>query len=150
MTNTCMAGNRIFIDSGGFIGLVSKKDSLHHVARSFFGEIVNRKAIQITTNLVLSETYTYLRYHENHHTACRFLENIRYAEKGGFLIIVYSDSLLEEKAFEILKKYSDQDLSYTDAVSFAYLETDRETRDVFSFDSHFYLLDRNVLPLALR
>jgi len=142
-----MAGSRIFIDSGGFIGLTSKRDQHHNIVKSFFHEIVNRRVVQVTTNLILSETYTYLRYHENHHTACFFLENIRKAAKENFLFIVYSNALLEEKAFEILKKYKDQDLSYTDAVSFACLEMDQETKDVLTIDNHFYLTGRNILPL---
>lgn len=147
MTSMSMAGNRIYIDAGGFIAVASKKDRFHRIANTFFQEIITQKTIQITTNLVLSETYTYLRYHESHQVACRFLESIRRAEKVGFLFIVYSDHLLEEKAFEVLKKFNDQDLSYADAVSFAYLEIDQETRDVFTFDSHFYFSGRNILPL---
>ncbi|GAB6273783.1 MAG: hypothetical protein STSR0004_06460 [Peptococcaceae bacterium] len=147
MTNISMADSRIFIDSSGFIGLTSKKDQYHDIVKSFFCEIVNKRVFQITTNLILSETYTYLRYHENYHTACFFLEKIRKATKENFLFIVYSNALLEEKAFEILKKYKDQDLSFTDAVSFACLEMDQETKDVLTLDNHFYLTGRNILPL---
>jgi len=147
MINISMAGSRIFIDSSGFIGLTSKRDQYHNIIKSFFHETVNRRIVQVTTNLILSETYTYLRYHENHNTACFFLENIRKAAKENFLFIVYSNALLEEKAFKILKKYKDQDLSYTDAVSFAYLEMDQETKDVLTIDNHFYLTGRNILPL---
>ncbi|WP_152944898.1 hypothetical protein [Desulfofundulus thermobenzoicus] len=45
----------------------------------------------------------------------------------------------------ILKKYRDQDLSYTDAASFVILET-MNIHDVFGFDSHFYIIKRNLWP----
>jgi len=146
MIDICMAGHRLFIDASGFIGLTSQKDRLHIQSNNFFRQIVEKRVVQITTNLIISETYTYLRYHENYITAIRFIENIKRAEKTGFLIIIYSYPSLEEKAIEILRKYNDQDLSYTDSISFAYLEIDQETKDVFTFDKHFYLTGCNILP----
>ena len=106
MINTYMEGYKLFIDTSGFIALLSKKEKKHMEANTFFRYIIEKNIIQITTNLIISETYTFLRYHENHHISYRFLESIRRAEKAGFLLIIYSCSTIEKKAMEILKKFN--------------------------------------------
>lgn len=52
---------------------------------------------------------------------------------------------LEEAAEEILRKYQDQELSYTDAVSFATMERDR-IAEAFSFDRHFKTAGFTLIP----
>ena len=147
MINTYMEGHKLFIDASGFIALISKKDKKHLIANTFFRHIIDEKIIQITTNLVISETYTFLRYQENYHISYRFLETIRRAEKAGFLLIIYSCSTIERKAMDLLEKFNDQELSYTDAVSFACIEIDQDIKDIFTLDKHFYITGRNIVTL---
>jgi hypothetical protein len=54
---------------------------------------------------------------------------------------------MKVKTNAILKSYRDQDISYTDAVSFVILES-MNINDVFSFDSHFYIIKRILWPIV--
>lgn len=144
MINTYITGSKIFIDTGAFIALVFKKDDNHEKAKSIFHEIGN-KYLQITSNLVISETYTYLRYHVNYHTAIGFLRQAKKAENSGFLKVIYSDKKIENRALEILEKYNDQDFSYTDAVSFSIILNDGKIKDVFTFDHHFFIVGCHII-----
>jgi predicted nucleic acid-binding protein len=143
------AGNlsRLFIDSGAFIALIDDRDSQHKASQSFYKSLTKRATPLIASLPVISETYTWLRYHVGCDVAIRFLGVIERSEKAGFLKTILPDDDLKGKAHAILKKYPDQDLSYADAMSFVILD-DMSSNDVFSFDSHFYIAKRTLWPIA--
>ena len=47
---------------------------------------------------------------------------------------------------QALEKYRDQDISFVDALSLTYLELDNSVKDVFTFDHHFHISGKNILP----
>ncbi|MEW6770995.1 MAG: PIN domain-containing protein [Bacillota bacterium] len=136
--------SKICVDSGGFIALVYKSDLQHKKATQFY-ERVKQKAVFYTTNMVISETYTWLRYHVSHTVAVKFLDVTEEAALAGELRIIGVDGPTEEKARQILGKYSDQDFSYVDATSFAILDL-LEIADVFGFDAHYRIFGKNLHP----
>ena len=72
----------------------------------------------------------------------RFLRSLR----GGLrLRKVYSDERLELEAEAILDRFSDQDFSLTDAVSFA-LMRQRDINEAFAFDQHFAIAGFRLVP----
>lgn len=144
MTSIYITGSKVFIDTGAFIAMAFKKDSKHGAAKKIFEEIGN-KYPQITTNMVISEAYTFLRYEVNYHTAISFLKSVKRAEEYGYLEIIYTNRKIESKAFGLLEKFKDQDLSYTDAVSFAIILQSERIQDIFTFDHHFYITGRNII-----
>jgi len=147
MTGIYMASHKVFIDTGAWIALAVSRDQHHEKARAIFEAILANGSEQITSNLIVSETYTFLRYHVSYNAAVRFIESIREAEKMRFLHVVYSTPSLEEEAFGVIRRYRDQTLSYVDAISFVILERQPEIRDIFTFDAHFYLTARNVIQV---
>ena len=77
-----------------------------------------------------------------HQEAIVFLESMTTSPR---IRKIYSDRVLEEKAEDILRKYQDQDFSYTDAVSFAVMKH-YEIRQAFSFDEHFITAGFILIP----
>ena len=77
-----------------------------------------------------------------HQPAIAFLENVGASPR---VITIYSDSVLEEAAGDILRKYQDQDFSYTDAVSFALMKQN-SIKQAFSFDEHFFTAGFKLIP----
>ncbi|MGB9661905.1 MAG: type II toxin-antitoxin system VapC family toxin [Moorellaceae bacterium] len=136
--------SRVFIDSGGFIALIYSDDEEHIRAVRYYNSI-KASSTFYTTNMVISETYTWLRYHTSHPVAVKFLDTIERASKNNELVIVQVDISIEEKARQILRKYGDQDFSYVDAVSFVTLELLR-INDVFGFDTHYLIFGKNLHP----
>jgi len=61
------------------------------------------------------------------------------------LTVIQVNQSIEEKARNILKKYTDQALSYVDATSFVILEL-LEIDDVFGFDSHYFIFGKTLYP----
>jgi predicted nucleic acid-binding protein len=58
---------------------------------------------------------------------------------------IYSTPELEGEAQEILRRYKDQDFSYTDAVSFALMQREG-IEEAFAFDAHFRTMGFLLVP----
>lgn len=136
--------SKIFVDTGAFIALLDKRDGFHEAAKAFYLS-VSKRANLVTTLLVVAETYTWLRYHGDFNLALRFLKAIEKASESGTLALIYPDAAICEKGRAVLEKYRDQKLSYTDAVSFAVIET-LQIGDVFGFDTHVYVAKCSLHP----
>jgi len=137
---------RLFIDTAAFVALFSKKDRNHSTAHDYYASL--RKKDQLfTTLLVVSETYTWFRYHAGFRAGGDFLDVIDRAVATGWLNVVYPDAAADAKTRQILRKHADQDISYVDAASAAVME-ERKIKDVFTFDRHFYVLNKRVRPGA--
>lgn len=139
---------KLFIDTGAFIALVDERDPLHQETRTFYTSLTKHTRL-LTSLMVVSETYTWLRYHAGSNLAIRFLEITEKAEKTGFLKVIIPDEDVKNNAHAVLRKYLDQDLSYVDAVSFVILEA-MKIKDIFGFDAHFYIIKRNLWPFAVK
>jgi len=145
MTVIYMTGRRVFIDTGAFIAVTYQRDQYHRKAGVILQEIIRNKVIPVTTNLIVAETYSFLRYNVNYPAAIGFLEKIKNAEAIEKIEVIYATSEIEREALQILRKYSDQALSYVDAVSFAVLARNPDLKDIFAFNGHFHLLKKNLL-----
>ena len=128
-----MEKNTLFVDTGAWFALADKSDQYHSKAVKIYPKLLISYNNLKTTNLVIAETYNLIRRSLGHQAAITFLENIAASPR---VIKVYSDNILEEKADKILRKYQDQNFSYTDAVSFAVMKQ-YVIQKAFSFDQHF-------------
>lgn len=136
--------SKLFIDASGFIALSDKNDTYHEGAAAFYASLTKDTKL-LTTLLVISETYTWLRYHVGYPAGRLFLDVVNEAVSSEWLMLVYPDQALFNAAESFLRRFHDQDLSYSDAISFAVLKA-RNIHDVFSFDRHFYLIRENLWP----
>ena len=136
---------RLFIDTGGFIALADRSDVYHSQATEFYRSL-KPHVKRLTSLLVVSEAYTWLLYHINSAVAGKWLGFMEEAEEQGVLSVLYPDQKLERKARRLLHRYSDQQLSYTDAVTLAILQEYPEIDAIFSFDRHMALAGILVVP----
>ena len=136
-----MEEKKLFVDTGAWFALADKSDQYHNQAIEIYSDLLRNYRL-LTTNLVIAESYTLMRRALSHQAAIHFVDNI---EASPRVIKIYSDSVLEETAEAILRKYQDQDFSYTDAVSFASMKQ-YETIKAFSFDQHFLTAGFTLIP----
>ena len=61
------------------------------------------------------------------------------------ILKIWANESIENEAERILSKYSDQDFSYADAVSFALMKR-LKIKNAFSFDKHFVIAGFVNLP----
>lgn len=137
-----MKQNTLFVDTGAWFALADRSDQYHRQAADIYPNLLSRCHHLTTTNLVIAETYILIRHAIGYKAAITFLENIAASPR---VIRIYSDSALEEIAEDILRRYQDQDFSYTDAVSFAVMKQ-YEIAQAFSFDQHFITAGFTLIP----
>jgi uncharacterized protein len=138
---TTSTDTQVFADTGAWFALVDQSDNHHMDAVAVYSQLLQSCTL-LTTNLVVAETYTLILRALGQRAALRFLENITASPR---VAVVYSDARLESMAESILRKYHDQDFSYTDAVSFAAMR-DRAINRAFTFDKHFLTAGFTLIP----
>jgi len=135
-------GAEIFVDTGGWIALLSRDDAHHAPAVAAWPEILRRFRRVVATNLVIAESYTFLRRAVGFPAAWALVERLQLTPR---LALIYADANLEGDARALLRQYSDHDFSYTDAVSFAAMRRTGITQ-AFGFDRHFVTAGFALIP----
>ena len=130
------------MDAGAWIAISDTRDKHHKAASDLYKRLLTEHRILVTTNLVVAEAYIIIRRTGGHEPAMRFLRSIR---ESARLRKVYSDAALEAEAEQILERFSDQDFSLADAVSFVVMG-DRGITEAFAFDQHFVTAGFGSLP----
>ncbi len=133
----------LFVDSGAFIALFALNDRYHRQAAEFYRKCTSRT--KVTTNLVVAETYTWLRYKASYEAAAAFATGVKEAEERGFLTIIRATKELESETLQILERFKTESLSFVDGLSFVVIAT-INIKEVFGFDSHFFVLGCNLVP----
>jgi predicted nucleic acid-binding protein len=141
--------NRVFVDTWAWYALVDRANRDHELARSISDQLLDEPCTFVTTNYVLDETITLIRYHVHHAAAVRFWNLLRQLIDAGQVELVRIDEAQEAIAWDIFERYSDQDFSFTDCSSFAVMRDLGLTR-VFSGDHHFAILGFTLVPLIAK
>ena len=133
---------KAFLDTGAFLALADEDDNYHSAATSVYTELLQAKAQLFTSNFVLSETYTLIRFKIDHRTAVEFMKSF-----AGIKILRVNEAI-EKTAKMIFARYDDKDFSFVDCTSFALIDYHR-LDCAFAFDGHFrqYRFKRHVAVL---
>ncbi len=123
----------ILVDTSAFYALADDTDRGARLARDFFRDHLE-SAEFVTSDAVLFESWTLIRNKLGWDAAGRFLDGVK--RSGMRLLFVEASDL--EAAGRILADYADQELSLTDALSFALMER-RGIANAFAFDKDFLL-----------
>jgi uncharacterized protein len=134
--------HEVFVDSSAWIAISDRRDNYHQAASGEYNRLIRERFLLVTTNLVIAEAYILIRRTGGHAPAMRLLSSLRGSPR---LSRVYSDARLESLAEVILEKHSNQDFSFSDAVSFAVMQ-EQEIQEAFTFDKHFTSLGFQMLP----
>jgi predicted nucleic acid-binding protein len=124
---------RVFVDTSAWYAVADSHDANHEVATRVFTGLIGERARLLTTNHVISETYTLLRVRLGGEAARAFLRSIRASVEAER---VHVSLEWEGAAEELLLQYGDQDFSYVDATSFVTMRR-LSIQDAFTFDRHF-------------
>lgn len=109
----------VFLDTSGWIALYNKRDSFYQEAQDLNKELIDGNYYYLTTNFILDETYTGLLFKAGHSISVDLGERIRNTET---VKIIYITKDIEDRSWELFKKYSDKDFSFTDCTSFIILQ----------------------------
>ncbi|HKB24922.1 MAG TPA: PIN domain-containing protein [Methylomirabilota bacterium] len=127
------APDRLFVDSGAWIALVSARDRRHAEADAMFREAAARRIRLLTTNLIVAEVHRVLRTRVGARAALRVLDRF---EASPLTLVEFATGEHHRAARVWLERLADLAISYTDAVSFAVMEATR-CAAALSFDRGF-------------
>jgi len=131
---------KVFIDTNAFIALYYRRDQFNSLATKIHHELLKENDY-VTSNYVIDETITGLVMKSEHLEAIQFFENLK---KSSFIDVIYINEILEHEAFNILKKYSDKNFSFTDCTSFLIMKQFK-IKTAFTNDHHFEQMGFEIL-----
>lgn len=129
----------IFVDTWAWYALIDTGDSNHLLAQIANEELQDAGYTLITTNFVVEETLTLIRYNLDHAAAVRFWHLLQELIADGLVEYVRIEAIHEASAWQIFERYGDQDFSFTDCTSFAVMRL-RNITEAFTGDHHFFVM----------
>ncbi len=126
----------VYVDTGALIALVWTRDDHHAEAVAHAKSLRSENVGLLTSDHVIGETATRLRYDAGLHTALRFHELIDRMVQIGQLSIRYSDSALDDAAWRTMQRFDGLTLSFTDCLG-EVIARDAKAAGVFGFDTDF-------------
>jgi predicted nucleic acid-binding protein len=132
----------IFVDTGAWVALADEDDTHHGNAIAIYPTLLKSSRSLITTNLVIAESYVIIMNELGHRAVVRFLEGVNASPR---IVKVYSNENIERESEDLLRRYDDQDFSYSDSVSFTIMKR-QKIKKAFSFDKHFQTMGFVRIP----
>lgn len=136
---------RLFIDTSAFVALEDEDDEEHKAALDYREKIRREETlfrVLYSSNYILDEVVTLLRFKLGHQAAVAFGENLR---RSKIVRILRVTPTIEDNAWKIFKQYGDKDFSFTDCTSFALMEQEAMST-AFTFDKHFQQYGFQTVP----
>jgi uncharacterized protein len=124
---------RLFVDSGAWIALRSRRDQHHAEADRLFRRALAGRIRLVTTNLVLAEVHRLTLFRAGLEAASRALDRI---DASPSVTIQFAAAEHHAAARRWLERLAPRPVTYTDAVSFAVMEHLR-CRHALGFDEDF-------------
>lgn len=122
-----------FVDSCAWLALFDRADKYHAIASSEFRKLHTSRLKLITSDYILDETLTLLRYRCNHRIALDFGN---WVQASNNVKIVQVDQQLWQAAWQMFQDYSDKAWAFTDCTSFILMQ-EFDLSTAFTFDRHF-------------
>lgn len=123
----------IYIDTGAFLARYSGRDQHHKESVRSWEKLEKASKRCFTSNFVLNETFTLLARRAGYVFA---VERARHIFSSEALTILRPLEEDERDAVKFFGKYADQEVSFTDCVSFVLMRK-KNIEIAFSFDAHF-------------
>ena len=119
-----------FADTSFWIGLQVARDHRHVDATRLWQQ--DQSPVR-TSNLVLGETWTWLRRRAGHSAAVRFLDQVGQSNRVSVAVV---DDAIDERAWAWLRLRDERTYSYVDATSFEIMRRER-INEALAFDGDF-------------
>jgi predicted nucleic acid-binding protein len=124
-----------FADTSWWVAWSLPGDGRHEDALALLDHLGAAEQV-LTTNLIVGETWTFLRRKDGHPTALAFLDRVHLLGEQAKLTVHRVTAEQEDKAWAWLRKHDERAYSFVDATSFQVMR-DRRLREALAFDQDF-------------
>lgn len=136
---------KLFIDATAWINFVLIGEPHHEEAVTFLRTCIEEGKALFTSNDIVDETITRLRYRVNFKVANDFFQLFQRNVKQQLLTQLWVDEQLQFEAWDLLKKFREHKLSFTDATSIAIIKRFKLDA-IITFDADFKKVGMRILP----
>lgn len=126
---------KVLIDTSAFVALLVDKEADHKIVAKKYHDYRQKRAILFTSDYILDELFTRLLYFKQIDVK-KYIEKLKESISYGEVTVLRIDEALFEKALEAFLKFSDHQISFTDATSYALLK-DFSLDEIFTLDDDF-------------
>ncbi len=124
--------NKIFIDTGGWVGLFNKRDKFHQGASQIYKKIKANKLEIYTSDYIIDETVTLIKSHSNSDAAINAGNALM---RSQLVNIINVDANIFNKTWLNFQKYKDKDYSFTDVSTISIMH-ELKIIHLFAFDDN--------------
>jgi predicted nucleic acid-binding protein len=124
-----------FADTSWWVAWALPGDGRHGDALAALSSLAGTEQV-LTSNLVLGETWTFLRRRDSHRTAVAFLDRVEILVGADRLLTQRVTETQERAAWEWLRRHDEREYSFVDATSFRVMR-DRRVREALALDGDF-------------
>ena len=128
-----MSARSLFVDTAGWMMLADAGDPLHRKAATARDRWLEEGGILVSTDYVLDETLTLLRFRLGLDAAEAWWDQVEDSQR---LVWEWIDPDRAEKARRWMFRWRDKEFSFTDCTSFVVMK-ERRLRKALTSDRHF-------------
>lgn len=138
---------KVYVDTGAFLALLRPTEAQHRRVRAHFDRLRAQRDLLVTSDAVVAETATRLRYDAGLPAALAFRDAIAGSSRAGGLVVRESDPGLRSAAFDVMARYDGLVLSYADCVGAA-LARREHVAAVIGLDTDFTVMGFPLEPTS--
>ena len=127
---------KVFLDTSALIAYFTKQETHHEKVVSAYNFYRKEKAQFFTSDYVIDELLTWFSSHQSKHFTEILIEALGRMRAEGEIKILLIDESIFEKAIEILLKFAEHKISFTDATTYV-LCKDFAIDEIFTLDKDF-------------
>ena len=135
----------VYVDTGAWIALIWKRDRAHRTVADHFRALQREHPLLVTSEPVIAETATRLRYDAGLAATLAFHRYLEDALVAGGLRIRDTDPGLRRQAFAIMERHGDLMLSYADCIGAA-VAKEAGAAAILGLDNDFRVLGFTLEP----
>ena len=139
----------VYVDTGGWVAYFDQSDRFHSLVTSYIQAALLQAADRlVTSDYVLDETVSYLRYHVSHATAFTALRTLSALAQTRRITMYEVNRETRTRAGHIFAQLRDHMFSFTDCTSFALCEA-HSIQHAVTVDKDFVIFGLVILPEEL-
>jgi hypothetical protein len=132
----------LFVDTAGWMACADAADPAHGRATTTRDRWLERKGVLVTTDYVIDETLTLIRFRLGLPAAEAWWKQIEGSARLQWELITPERA---EKARALFFRYADKDFSFTDCTSFVVMQQ-LKLKQVLTVDRHFKQIGFQTVP----